>query len=272
MTRRFILPLLVLLPACWDLDKLPTQPGAQTFTISGRIHDLEGRRLLRANADVTGATSIGRRAVTNDDGYFSIRGVAGAATLRVWKEGYETFYLPLFVISDTTVDVTLPRFEYADTLVLGRTTRSYVSASAAPCDPVGWDARSPCRLLHFFPPVSGKLQLTVTWHGDPPLNVTLVAHEGEYIASSTETVAETAALEAFVVVGTLYEIRINSYYEYQDFDLRAELVPNSARSSATAPRAGALKDCIVDIPVGAQALRVHQLQRQDQCVAPVFFN
>jgi hypothetical protein len=272
MTRRFIFPLLVLLPACRDMDKQPMHPGSPTFTIAGRIHDLEDRRLLRANADVLGTTSSGRRVVSDVEGYFSIRGVAGAITLRIWKEGYETFYLPLFVHGDTTVDVTLPRFEYADTLILGRTTRSYVSASAAPCDPVHWDAHSPCRLLHFFPPASGKLELTVSWHGDPPLDVTLVAHEGEYIASSTEPGAETAALEAFVVVGTLYEIRINSYYDYQEFDLLAKLVPNSAHSAATLPRAGALKACMVDIPRGAQALRVYQLQRQDQCVAPVSFD
>jgi hypothetical protein len=268
MTRRFILPLLVLLPACSDVDELPTQPIAPTFAISGTIHDREGRRVTGASADVFGTPYVGRHTLSNDEGYFSIKGIAGPTTLRVWKAGYEAFSLPLVVSSDTIVDVTLPRFEYADTLILGQTTRSYVSGSAAPCDPVRWDARAPCRLYHFFPPASGKLQLTVSWRGGPPLDVTLVAHEGQYIASSREAAAELAALEAYVEEGTLYEIRINAYYDYQEFDLLAELIPNSAAATAALRRAGGLKRCVADVSRGTQAFRVPQTLRQDQCVAP----
>jgi hypothetical protein len=267
MTRRFILPLLVLLPACSDVDELPTQPITPTFTISGTIHDREGRRVIGATANVLGTPYTGRRASSNNEGFFSIKGVAGPITLQVWKPGYEAFFTPLVVTGDTTVDVTLPRFEYADTLILGQTTRSHVSGSAAPCDPVHWDERAPCRLFHFFPPASGKLQLTVSWRGGPPLDVTLVAHEGQYIAASREAAAELAALEGYVEEGTLYEIRINSYYDSQEFDLLAELIPNSAGSTA-ARRAGTLKRCVVDFSHGTEAFRIPQLLRKDQCVAP----
>ena len=234
MPRRSLLLLLVFLPACFDSDKQPTVPGSTvpTYAISGTIHDLEGRGLPRANVDAQGTPYRGWRSVSNADGRFTIKGVTGPLILRVWKEGYETFYRSVEVRADTTIDVTLPRFAYADTLILGRTMRSYVSASAAPCDPVGWDLRAPCRMFHFFPPESGKLRIIVKWRGQPELDVTLVAHEGEYIASSSVLIAEVAALDAVVDRGTLYEIRINSYYDYQEFDLLAELVPASGRSNA----------------------------------------
>ena len=236
MTRRFILPLLVLLPACSDVDELPTQPIVPTFAISGTIHDVEGNNVIGAHADALGTPYAGQRTVSNDEGYFSIKGVAGPLTLRVWKEGYEEFYLPLVVTSDTTVDITLPRFEFADSLVLGQSVRSYVSATASPCDPLHWDARAPCRVFHFFAPASGRLGITVSWRGAPPLDMTLVTPDGEYIAYSSELASETVALEASVVQGTLYEIRINSYYDYQEFDLRADLFPETLRPH---PRRGA---------------------------------
>ena len=237
MIRRLLLPLLLLLPACSDVDT-PAQPvvPTPTFTISGRIHDIEGRGIISATADALGTPFSIRHSRAGGDGIFSIKGVTGALTLHVFKEGYEALFIPLVVSSDTTVDITLSRFEFADTLILGQAMRSFVSASATPCDPVGWDARSPCRLFHFFAPSSGRLGVTVTWHGDPPLDVTVVAHEGPYIASSKDVASETVLVEASVVQGTLYEIRVNSYYDYQEFELRADLYPEILRPQ---PRRGA---------------------------------
>ena len=233
MRRRLLVVLLAFLPAC-ETTKEPIQAVAPTptYAISGTIRDAEGRGLARANADVFGTTVSGRRATSNADGRFTIKGVTGPLVLRVWKEGYEAFDQAMNVSADTVLDVTLARFEYADTLILGRTMRSYVSASARPCDPVRWDAYAPCRMFHFFPPVSGTLTVVVSWRGEPELDVTLVAHEGAYISSSTVLVAETAVLEAVVDRGTLYEIRVNSYYDYQEFDLLAELAPPRVVSNA----------------------------------------
>jgi len=243
MIRRFILPLLVLLPACSDVDELPTQPvvPVPTFALSGTIRDIEGSSITAANVDVTASQYAGKQSLSDGEGNFSITGIAGSLTLRVWKEGYEAIFLPLVVTSDTTVEVTLPRFEFADSLVLGQAIRAYVSASAAPCDPERWDSQAPCRVFRFLAPVSGRLDLTVSWRGGSALDVTLVTPDGEYIAYSNEAAPETAALQAFVMEGSLYEIRINSYYDYQQFDLFADLTPESMRAAKGRLPAGALQ-------------------------------
>jgi hypothetical protein len=232
MTRRSILPLLLLLLACSDVDKLPTEPitpVARTFAISGRISDTEGNAVLGATADVIGSPYSGKRSVSDAEGFFSITGVEGTLTLRVWKEGYEALYKSLTVNSDTTLDVTLPNFAVADTLVLGETVRAYVSASAMPCDPERWDERAPCRTFTFVPAMSGNLEIGLSWRGSPRLDLTIVSDQGEYIATSKGAAPEQAVLEAFVVAGTLYQIRINSYYEYQEFELMAQLTPEVTR-------------------------------------------
>jgi hypothetical protein len=228
MTRRSILPLLLLLPACSDVDKLPTQPVtpvAQTFAISGTIRDMEGNAVLGATADVIGSAYSGKQSVSDAEGFFSITGVEGLLTLRVWKEGYEAMFKSLIVNSDTTLDITLASFEFADTLVLGEPVRAYVSASAMPCDPERWDERAPCRIFTFVPAMSGTLEIGLSWRGSPQLDLTIVSDQGEYIATSKGAAPETAVLEAFVVAGSRYEIRINSYYEYQEFELMAQLIP-----------------------------------------------
>jgi hypothetical protein len=244
MTRRSILPLLLLLPACSDVDKLPTQPVtpvAQTFAISGTIRDMEGNTVLGATADVIGSAYAGKHSVSDDLGFFSITGVEGALTLRVWKEGYEASFKSIIVNSDTTLDVTLSSFEVSDTLVLGETMRAYVSGSAMPCDPERWDERAPCRTFTFVPAMSGKLEIGLWWRGSPGLDLTIVSDQGEYIATSQGAAPETAVLEAFVVAGTLYEIRINSYYEYQEFELMAQLFPYDERAKQGLRGAGALQ-------------------------------
>lgn len=107
---------------------------------------------------------------------------------------------------------------------LGQTIQSTVSADAAPCDPVGWDALAPCRPFSFTAPQSGFLVIVISWNGGPELDATIVEPNDRYLASSTQGPgAEDITLTAAVEANVRYEIRVNSYYSGQVFLLRADL-------------------------------------------------
>jgi hypothetical protein len=104
---------------------------------------------------------------------------------------------------------------------LDRTVRSSVSATAAPCDPVGWDESAPCRRFYFIAPATGRLSIDNAWNGVPPLDATIVIPANRYVATSTDNGFNRVSLSASLIAGVRYEVRVNSYYGAQVFDMTA---------------------------------------------------
>ena len=202
----------------------PPQPPAPlpTALVSGFIHDETGMPLAGALVEnLNGGGTV----TANETGNFSLLVVQGPFTLRVSKEGYESYLRNLVANADLQVDVRLAVLLVVDSIVLSRTIRSTVEAGAAPCDPVHWDAAAPCRRFPFTAPLSGLLFISVSWHGGSELDVTFTTPGGSYLATSRELAPETVGFWVTVEAGASYEIRVNSYYESQVFELKAELVP-----------------------------------------------
>ncbi len=219
----------LLIAACWTAmacageEPLPVAPppppppALPTFVVFGTVQDEAGAPLPGATADdVTG----GRSDITDDNGYFSFTGVRGPLTVRVRKDGYETFSQYLASVSGD-IALNIRMFRVLE-IVLGSTIHAMVDWSMPPCDPIRWDAQAPCRRFEFTAPFSGTLVLSISWAGGSELDATMVRND-DYIATSTSVGLETVAMSAFVMAGVTYEIRVNSYYGSQVFDLRADL-------------------------------------------------
>ena len=78
----------------------------------------------------------------------------------------------------------MARLFVSDIIEVGRTIRASVSATAAPCDPVRWDATAPCREFYFTPTTPGVLQIEIKWDGQPELDATIVTPADDYVTSS----------------------------------------------------------------------------------------
>jgi hypothetical protein len=188
----------------------------------GIVRDEAGHPLPGSTAELV---TTGAVTATNDSGYFSFANVRGVVTVRVSKVGFAQQSQDLDVTADVVVHLALRRLALADTIVLGATIHSTVDAAAPPCDPGGWDAAAPCRRFQFIAPASGQLAISITWMGAPPLDATMVTANGTYLAWSTESGIDEIRLQANVEAGEFYEIRVNSYYGAQAFDLTANLNP-----------------------------------------------
>jgi hypothetical protein len=217
----------IIMAAC-DNPEGPAGPEATTpqpsFVVFGTVRDEAGLAVSGAVAEIATGQFRGWSKVSNDSGYFSFAGVSGPATVRVWKDGYQLYVQKLVVTADLALEVGLVSVEMADGIQLGRTISSTVRPDAPPCDPAGWDAQAPCRRLPFTAPVSGVLAIRIWWFGGSPLDATIVAPDGAYLGMSVESGVEEIRVSATVRAGEAYEIRVNSYYDYQAFTLRADLL------------------------------------------------
>ena len=200
----------------------PTAPKTPTFVLFGWVRDTEGAFIRGANVEIVAGPHAGRTATSNVWGSFSITGVSGMLTVRVFKEGYDRYVKTLTVSGDSAIEVALERVERADTIRLGQTIQATVESDAPPCDPIRWDAKAPCRRFHFRPSKDGLFVATISWSGGPELDATLVLENGEYVATSDDAPGEEVSLAAALDAGKLYVLRVNSYYSGQVFLLRAE--------------------------------------------------
>lgn len=196
-----------------------------TFVLFGSVRDSSGAPLTGAVADVIAGPFAGLSDVSNDAGYFAFRNVRGPLTLRVSRDDYETYDKTFEVMSDLAIDVLMRKAVYSDSIEFGRTIRSTVSATAAPCDPIRWDARAPCRRFTLRPNSSGVLFIEIKWAGQPALDATVVTRQGDYVSTSDELHDGLLTLVVGLTAGQTYEVRVNSYYGSQTFDLRAEFIP-----------------------------------------------
>ena len=202
----------------------PSRPLQQepTFIVFGSVRDSARVPIAGAIAEITTGVYRGMIAIANDSGYFSLAGVQGSMNIRIWRDGYGPQLRSLRVTSDMPFEVTLARVEYSDTIVFGKTVRSFVLSGHQPCD-YNWDAQAPCRSYIIKPPVSGWLTVSIAWHGDPELDATIVSSRRVYLAYSGPPVNETVALTMYVVAGENYELRVQSYYGTQFFDLTTDI-------------------------------------------------
>ena len=197
----------------------PPPPPLPTYVMIGIVRDEEGLPVADAVAELAGMTRF------DQNGLFSFAGLRGPFTVWVRKEGYGTHSRSLLITTDVTVNISLIRLFLADSLVLGQTIRTTVEADAPPCDPIGWDAQAPCRRFTFTAPHSGVLVLMIAWVGGSPLDATIVQADGHYVGTSKDSGFESIFADAVVEGGRQYEIRVNSYYGAQVFDLKAVLTP-----------------------------------------------
>ena len=227
-TNRIVIWLALLcLAACHADETIAPVKSAAGFTVTGVVRDEAGTLVSGALATLGGSDYT----FTNGAGVFRIDGVRGDRKLLVAKESYDDFSRELTVTGDVFVEVVLTAIAYADSLVLGEALRSNVASNATPCDPIHWDARAPCRRFKFRAPETGVLSVTVVWDYGSPLDVVITTENGTYLASSGEDELPRASVSARVARGEVYEVRVNSYYEAQVFDLRAELYTDAITCS-----------------------------------------
>ena len=197
----------------------PIQPPPPTFTVTGTVLDDTGSPVPAAVADLLG---LNIATYTDEAGQFRLTGASGATTVRVRKEGFAPHLQNLFVAADVAINVQLRRMLLSDSIVLGATITSITDGP--PCDPVGWDAAAPCRRFGFIAPASGILVVSITWDAGPPLDA-LIVWNNSMLAYSNDSGNENVTLNAPLIAGDWYEIRVNSYYFPQVFQLRADLTP-----------------------------------------------
>ena len=200
----------------------PPATPLPTYVVFGTVQDEAGAPLSGAVADLVG---LGRTSISNESGYFSFTGVRGPMTVRVGKDGYEPQTRNLNVTADLAFSVKLSRVLLSEEIVLGQTIRSTVNESAPPCDPIRWDAMAPCRRFGFTAPFSGVFVVSISWNGGIPLDATMMNPDDTYLASSRDSGFGQITLVATVYSGVRYELRVNSYYGRQEFDLKADLTP-----------------------------------------------
>jgi hypothetical protein len=197
----------------------PIEPLLPTFAVTGTVLDDTGSPVPAAVAELVG---LNNATFTDEAGQFRLTGASGATTVRVRKEGFAPHQQDLFVAAEVAINVQLRRMFLSDSLVLGATITSITDGP--PCDPVGWDAAAPCRRFGFIAPASGNLAVSITWDGVRPLDA-LILWNNRFLAYSGDTTTGNVPLNAYLIAGDSYEIRVHSYYHPQVFQLRADLIP-----------------------------------------------
>jgi hypothetical protein len=221
----------VMLVACGtDAVAPPDNATLPTWVVSGFVRDEAGIAVPRAAVELLSGLFGNRLSIADDSGFFSLERVRGPITIHVSKDGFEYYSRYLVVADDLTLLVRLPRLEgWSDIIRLGQTIRSTVEPRAAPCDPMGWDAQAPCRRFPFTAPASGALIISIAWHGGSRLDAIIALSDGTYVATSDDTGLEQITVLATVGAGEKYQVYVNSYYDRQVFDLKADLIPLPGR-------------------------------------------
>jgi hypothetical protein len=201
----------------------PAEPAPPAFVLLGTVQDEDGAAVSGAAVEITEGRYKDLSTATDAQGHFAFVGVRGHLVLRITKLGYEGRLQGVLVSDNQLIEIRLDR---AAVIELGKTIRAVTGEP--PCDPVRWDANAPCRRFYFTSPSSGRLVIVVTWKSGPDLDATMLTESDDYLAHSNLTGASQITLQATVDAGLPYEIRVNSYYQTQEFDLKADLHPTTA--------------------------------------------
>jgi hypothetical protein len=201
--------------------KTPT--GLPGFNLIGIVRDDNGLPVPGATVLITFGVGRDLTTTANENGIFIFAGLGGLSTLRVSKIGYQSSWQTVVLNADQGFEFILVK---APPIELGRVIGGFTSEP--PCDPVRWDERAPCRRFRFTPPSAGVLIIVVTWEGTSPLDATILTPYDTYLAFSEVSGFKQVTLQARVEAGVLYEVRVNSYYEGQPFDLTADFHRTSA--------------------------------------------
>ena len=207
------------------IHPVPPPPPTVGFLVTGFVDEEGGARLAGATVELMRPGHDTLTTTTEGNGLFSFASIVGPATLRVWKPGYVGEIRLLNVTWHWTDFIRLNGVLRDAILPLDSTVASTVQAAAPPCDPAGWDGLAPCRRFLFVAPASGRLMVSIAWQGSPELDAALVFVRGGYVASYDQGGVGRFQLESSVVKGVEYELRVNSYYGTQAFELRADLTP-----------------------------------------------
>jgi len=200
----------------------PPLPPA-TWLLQGTVRDGARNALSGVAVEIISGRFRGSTAVTDEAGAFRFLGVVGEMTIAASKDGYERYAHRLTVTTDVKFDIDLLNALPLDTIVVGSAIQTTVQAGDAPCDPIRWDARAPCKRFLFTAPRTGTLSILVAWSGQPELDATLVTLSDSYLAISEELAPRMVELSGPVAAGETYEVRVNAYYTRQVFTLRANI-------------------------------------------------
>jgi hypothetical protein len=229
MTRYSFVPLTLAILACAEASPDATAPITPQpkveYRVSGTVRDQAGRPLPEATVEVLLAGGFLWRGIQSDSsGSFSFFALRGPVLFRVWKDWYKSYAAQLTLTEDVTIDTELSKLSYSDTIAFGKTVQSYVHSLLPPCDPVHWDALAPCRVFRVVHPSGGFLTVSVSWAGDPDLDIAITTEDGRYLGTSYDNPgAGTVMARAYLEPGTVYQVRVSSYYGDQVFDVSAEL-------------------------------------------------
>ena len=208
----------------------PTNPPSGRYVLSGVVRDENALPLAGAKAEILGGRNPywWRSATTNESGVFRLEGVEGELWIQVGKAGYHNSTKTYLVNSNAQIDVRLvsgilPSAPISDTIQLGKTIRGVTNQP--PCDATRWDARAPCRRYDFLSESPGHLDVKISYVG-LMMDATFVTTFSDlYLDTSLEAGLGELTLSIDVSAFTYYEVRVNSYYEQQEFNLRAEFTP-----------------------------------------------
>lgn len=190
------------------------------FTVAGAVVDSAGAPIAFTSVDFRFAGTV-LHALTGQPGTFRFANISGSGVLVAYRDGYDVSRTVVTVSGDTTLaPITLARLVVDDRLTIGRVVRASVLASSPPCDPM-WDSMAPCRRFLFTAPADGDLVVRVDWQGLPELDITIVRNR-TYFGTSLPDGSEAAVAAAALERGQEYEVRVNSYYESQVFDMKAD--------------------------------------------------
>ncbi len=195
------------------------QPDTGTYTVSGRVQDVDGTPIAGAAVTLQGQ-SPARTVESDESGQFRFEGVSGAVGVHATKTDFTDTVMNLWVGGDQTLTVTLQKVLY---LIPGVTLRGIIQGR--PCDP-NWDAQAPCIKVFFTPPATGLYELHLTWKGPSAVDLLVDGSFALYWESYTGEIRATVPGQA----GILREIRLHAYhlpYLAEPFELTASVVPGS---------------------------------------------
>ena len=203
----------------------------RTYVLTGEVRDEFGSPLAGATAEIVSGNAqfLWRVAETDQRGVFRFTGVSGELRVKIDKAGYHVEVRSVVVSADIGINIRLVRavLESAipsDTIVLGQTIRSITNEP--PCDAVMWDARAPCRRFDFVSPATGTLVVNIK--SLALMDATFVLpFSNTYLETSEEVGSREISITANVTAYERYQLRVNSYYDQQEFNLRAEILPPS---------------------------------------------